>query len=72
MSLRTAFKISTLSISGAIIGGVTGQLFSRYIIRPDIVEKNTFRWYVGTFSAMFMLGAGAVFLPYKIMGGIKM
>ena len=71
MSLINTVKITLLSISGAIIGGVTGQLFSRYIIQPDIVDKKTFRWYLGIFSPIFILGAGAVLLPYQIMKGIK-
>jgi len=67
MNLRNTFKISLLSISGAIIGGTTGQLISRYIFRPDIATKKSFRWYLGTFSPLLALGIGAVFIPYKIM-----
>ena len=67
MNFKTILKLTTLSISGGIIGVITGQFIARYIFRPDIVNKNTVRWYLGTFSPLFTLGLGAVFIPYKIM-----
>ena len=65
MMLRNMFTITTLAITGAVGGVIIGNLFSMYIIRGYSADKNSMRWYIGNFSAMFCVISGAVIMPYK-------
>ena len=72
MKLRNVFTITTLGITGAIGGSCLGGLVSTYIFRSYSARPNTIRWYLGNFSALCGAISGAILVPYKIMGGIKM